>query len=69
MDRANLSELENRRPAGTSAELALFMGFAIGHEFDEVPDPYYGGTDEFERVLDLCEAAARGLLTRLQGAR
>jgi len=30
-----------------------------------VPDPYYGGIEDFEHVLDLCEAAARGLLARL----
>jgi protein-tyrosine phosphatase len=65
MDRANLSELESRRLAGARAEVALFMNFAAGGEFEEVPDPYYGGTEDFERVLDLCEAAARGLLTRL----
>ena len=35
--------------------------------FDEVPDPYYGGIEDFERVLDLCEAAARGLLARPRG--
>ena len=35
-------------------------------EYDEVPDPYYGGIEEFERVLDLCEAAARGLLASLR---
>jgi protein-tyrosine phosphatase len=31
----------------------------------EVPDPYYGDDDEFERVLDICEAACRGLLDEL----
>jgi protein-tyrosine phosphatase len=68
MDRANLSELAARRMAGATAQLALFMEFAPDHDLDEVPDPYYGGTEEFERVLDLCEAAARGLLNRLRGA-
>ena len=28
----------------------------------EVPDPYYGGGDGFEQVLEICEAACRGLL-------
>lgn len=65
MDRANLSELESRRLAGATAEVALFMSFAADNEYQEVPDPYYGGTEDFERVLDLCEAAARGLLARL----
>ena len=66
MDRANLSELESRRMPGAAAKLALFMGFAANSEYDEVPDPYYGGVEEFERVLDLCEAAARGLLASLR---
>jgi len=65
MDRANLVELENRRPPGASARLALFMEFAPENGFEEVPDPYYLGIEDFERVLDLCEAAARGLLAKL----
>jgi len=65
MDHANLAALESRRPQGASARLGLFMEFARDSEFDEVPDPYYGGIEDFERVLDLCEAAARGLLSRL----
>ena len=35
----------------------------------EVPDPYYGESVDFERVLDLSLAAARGLLAQLQQAR
>jgi len=31
----------------------------------EVPDPYYGGPEGFEEVLDICEAACRGLLEHL----
>lgn len=34
-------------------------------DFD-VPDPYYGGDDGFEHVLDVVEAACRGLLERLR---
>lgn len=65
MDRANLSELEKLRPRNSTAQVSLFLEFAPDAEYREVPDPYYGGTEDFERVLDLCEAAARGLLTRL----
>src|SRR3990170_1275890 len=36
--------------------------------FDYVPDPYYGGQDGFERVLDLAEAAAEGLLAHILSA-
>jgi low molecular weight protein-tyrosine phosphatase len=31
----------------------------------EVPDPYYGGPEDFEIVIDVCEAACRGLLDHL----
>jgi protein-tyrosine phosphatase len=65
MDRANLAELESRRPPGARARLALFMEFAPQVGVEEVPDPYYLGIEDFERVLDLCEAAARGLLAQL----
>ena len=34
----------------------------------DVPDPYYGGADGFERVLDLVEAACRGLLEHARRA-
>ena len=63
MDRANLAELE-RVGARGRAQLGLFMAFAPAED-DEVPDPYYGGVGDFERVLDLCEAGARALLGSL----
>ena len=65
MDRANLAELESRRPQALRRRLALFLEFAPDAGVVEVPDPYYGGVEDFERVLDLCEVAARGLLARL----
>lgn len=66
MDRANLAELQYRRPDDAKAIVALYLEFAPGSAVTEVPDPYYGGIEDFERVLDLCEVAARGLLTRLR---
>jgi len=65
MDRANLAELERLRPKDASTQIALFLEFAADASELEVPDPYYGGVEDFERVLDLCEMAARGLLARL----
>jgi protein-tyrosine phosphatase len=67
MDRANLAQLERFTRAATRAQVGLFLQFAPQADVDEVPDPYYGGTEDFERVLDLCEAGARGLLRRLSG--
>lgn len=68
MDRANFAELEHLRPEGATARLGLFLEFAPEANELEVPDPYYGGVEDFERVLDLCELAARGLLARLEAA-
>ena len=65
MDRANLAELEQMERTLSCAHLGLFLEFAPESGTDEVPDPYYGGQEGFERVLDLCEAGARGLLGRL----
>jgi protein-tyrosine phosphatase len=64
MDRGNLAEIERARIAGAGARVDLFMALA-GTGLDEVPDPYYGSVDDFERVLDLCEQGARALLRKL----
>jgi protein-tyrosine phosphatase len=44
----------------------MFLDFIPGAKGLEVPDPYYGGAPGFERVLDLCEAASKGLLAHLR---
>jgi low molecular weight protein-tyrosine phosphatase len=65
MDRANLAELESRRPRDGTARIGLFLEYARETGVAEVPDPYYGAVEEFERVLDLCEAGARAMLATL----
>ena len=65
MDRANLAELEQLGEGVIGGRLGLFLEFAPEVDGEEVPDPYYGGVEDFERVLDLCESGARGLLRRL----
>jgi len=62
MDLRNLSYLRERCPKGQGFKLALFLDYAEGYEGGEVPDPYYGGAMGFEQVLDMAEAAARGLI-------
>ena len=56
------------RIAGSSADhkLKLMMSYAQRFKEREVPDPYYGGPQGFERVLDMLEDAARGLLESLR---
>jgi protein-tyrosine phosphatase len=68
MDRANLAELTRLRGSGARARLGLFLEFAPDCGAEEVPDPYHGGVEEFERVLDLCECGAHGLLARISTA-
>jgi protein-tyrosine phosphatase len=65
MDQENLSELEAAQPAGSTARIALLLDYAADVEHEEVPDPYYGGPNGFEQVLDLVEKAAAGLLDAL----
>ncbi len=59
MDRSNLSNLRALQPAGARASLDLFLGDA------EVPDPYYGGKDGFDHVLDLISARMETLFDHL----
>ncbi len=70
LDRSNLSELLAIAPDEDAAEkVRLLREFdpAAGGDLD-VPDPYYGGDRGFETVLDMVEAACRGLIDELRAA-
>jgi len=60
MDRGHLSALQRMAPEGHHAQIRLFMPER------DVPDPYYGGPEGFEEVLNLVEAACRDLLRELK---
>jgi protein-tyrosine phosphatase len=66
MDSDNLSILRRRAPVAARERVRLFLEFAPDAGVTEVPDPYYGGAAGFEQVLDLVEAAARGLIAHLR---
>lgn len=66
MDRSNLRHIQAVRPATARAELDLFLR-RYDMALDEVPDPYYGGEDGFEQVLDLIERASDALLAEIKG--
>jgi len=53
------------QPANGRAELDLFLR-RYGLGCDAVPDPYYGGDDGFEQVLDLVEQASAALLNEIR---
>lgn len=67
MDRGHLEELHDLAPADARGRVRLFMDFADGYAHPDVPDPYYGGPDGFEHVLDMIEAGAKGILAHLIG--
>ncbi len=66
MDADNLAHLQALKPADYSGHLGLFLGFGSQLHYQDVPDPYHGGRDGFELVLDLVEDAAKGLLASIQ---
>ncbi|MCC6657676.1 MAG: low molecular weight phosphotyrosine protein phosphatase [Rhodocyclaceae bacterium] len=67
MDRDNLALLKRGARPEHHAKLGLFMRYATRFQVDEVPDPYYGGEQGFELVLDMAEDAGQGLIRSLLG--
>jgi protein-tyrosine phosphatase len=61
LDRSHLRALQRMAPAKERHKIRLLVPEA------DVPDPYYGGPEGFEHVLDLVEAACRDLLQELKG--
>jgi len=66
MDEDNLFSLRQTAAGTNEDRIRLFLEFGDSGNEREVPDPYYGGTAGFERVLDLVEDAARGLLDEVR---
>lgn len=65
MDSENLRHLEQMRSASSGADLRLLLDFANEQTLRSVPDPYSGGVEGFERVLDLVEQGVLGLLRHM----
>jgi len=66
MDEDNLLILRENAPEQHRNKIRLFLEFSASAPILEVPDPYYGGSSGFERVLDLVEEASLGLLEALK---
>lgn len=62
MDAENLANLNRIKPSQHRAKVGLFLEYGQRFAEREVPDPYYGGVQGFDHVLDLVEDAAAGLL-------
>ncbi|ENJ1574712.1 low molecular weight phosphotyrosine protein phosphatase [Vibrio parahaemolyticus] len=63
-DKANLADLLDICPAEHRHKVSLFLSHS-NSSYDEIPDPYYGGDDGFELVLDLIEEASVAVLQTL----
>ncbi|CAI2317518.1 low molecular weight protein-tyrosine-phosphatase [Vibrio parahaemolyticus] len=63
-DKANLADLLDICPAEHRHKVSLFLSHS-NSSYDEIPDPYYGGDDGFELVLDLIEEASVAVLKKL----
>ena len=68
MDQDNLRALKKLAPDQTSRDkVQLLRSYdPTAEPGAEVPDPYYGGADGFNHVIDICERACRGLLEHIQ---
>lgn len=67
MDRDNLRTLQALAPGDEErAKLRLFREFEPDADGDDVPDPYYGGAEGFERVLEIVHAAAGGVVAHVR---
>ena len=65
MDHSNHANLSRMAPDTHAHKIQLLLDHLPESGGSEVPDPYYGGDEGFEEVLDLIEAASRALLARL----
>ena len=66
MDAENLSDLMALANEEQMQRIRMFLDFAPERVEREVPDPYFGGEEGFEHVLDLLEEAARGLADHVE---
>ena len=66
MDRTNLAELRSIAPNDKRSKVHLFLDFTETRKGNGVPDPYYGGPDGFEKVLNLVEEASHGFLAHIR---
>lgn len=66
MDHQNRESLRARCGQTHRHKVRLMLEFARHVECEEVPDPYYGGLDGFEAVLDMIEDACSALLEHIQ---
>lgn len=65
MDSDNSQELQRLCPPELQYKLRMLLDLSDGVNGKDVPDPYYGNEQGFERVLDLCEAGCKAWVNHL----
>ncbi len=69
MDRENMDEMKRMaRNKNDLDKLHMMTDFSQKFNYHEIPDPYYGGDEGFELVLDLLEDANKGLLEHIKSS-
>ncbi len=66
MDQDNYQSLLRQCPEPQRHKVRLFLSFSSQYANQEVPDPYYGGSQGFDHVLDMVEDAVEGLIATLR---
>jgi len=66
MDQKNMQALKDICPESYASKISLFLDYAPDISVREVPDPYYGGADGFDLVLNLIETASDGLIAAIR---
>lgn len=66
MDGSNMQDMLRIAPKSQRHKLELFRDYDPDGKGEDVPDPYYGGPQGFDEVIDICERTSRALLDKLQ---
>ncbi|WND03369.1 low molecular weight protein-tyrosine-phosphatase [Temperatibacter marinus] len=62
MDRTNEANLLKRCPEDYREKIQLFLPYIPNSPLKEMPDPYYGRDEDFEKCLSIAQKAAQGLM-------
>lgn len=66
MDKENYHDILNMDPNGIYTHKVSMMTDYSSNGYEEVPDPYYGGSEGFELVLDILEDSVDGLINKIK---
>jgi len=65
MDHGHYEILKSLEPDNAKAQIKMFTDFCSDYEGEEVPDPYYGGSKDYEDMMGILEDGIAGLVKTL----